>query len=124
MQDISPQEMQKFEDQLNQLRSDRSPIKNLNAYAEMPKYICHKTVWALKITEVVLDSTLAQKENRETTGGAFLTPDDGRYGQITVDHEYIRKHNPEAGGYYVVYEDGYKSFSPAEAFEKGYTLIP
>ncbi|MCK9988658.1 MAG: hypothetical protein AzoDbin1_05130 [Azoarcus sp.] len=27
------------------------------------------------------------------------------------------------GGYYVVYEDGYKSFSPAIAFESGYTRI-
>ncbi len=27
----------------------------------------------------------------------------------------------EVGGYYVVYEDGYKSFSPAGAFESGYT---
>lgn len=29
----------------------------------------------------------------------------------------------KVGGYYVVYEDGYESWSPAEAFEKGYTLI-
>ena len=27
------------------------------------------------------------------------------------------------GGYYVVYEDGYKSFSPAGAFESGYTPL-
>jgi len=27
------------------------------------------------------------------------------------------------GDYYVVYEDGYKSISPAKAFEEGYTLI-
>lgn len=26
-------------------------------------------------------------------------------------------------GYYVVYDGGYKSFSPAEAFEGGYTKI-
>ena len=37
--------------------------------------------------------------------------------------EWLDKHNPEVGGYYVVYEDGYKSFSPAKAFEEGYTLI-
>ena len=45
------------------------------------------------------------------------------YAPFKVDHSYIRKHNPQIGGYYVVYEDGYKSFSPAEVFESGYTLI-
>ena len=29
----------------------------------------------------------------------------------------------EAGGYYVRYPDGYESWSPAEAFEEGYTLV-
>jgi hypothetical protein len=33
------------------------------------------------------------------------------------------KHSPEAGGYYVQYKDGYTSFSPAEAFEEGYTRL-
>lgn len=31
--------------------------------------------------------------------------------------------NP-VGGYYIQYEDGYTSWSPAEAFEKGHTLVP
>jgi hypothetical protein len=31
--------------------------------------------------------------------------------------------NPQIGGYYVLYEDGYESFSPADAFESGYSLI-
>jgi hypothetical protein len=30
---------------------------------------------------------------------------------------------PEVGWYYVQYPDGYESFSPAAAFEEGYTLI-
>ncbi len=37
--------------------------------------------------------------------------------------DYMRKHQPKIGGYFVVYKDGYKSFSPAEAFEEGYTRI-
>jgi hypothetical protein len=40
-----------------------------------------------------------------------------------VSLEYLDKHSPQAGGYYVVYEDGYRSYSPAAAFEAGYTLI-
>ena len=33
------------------------------------------------------------------------------------------RHKPKAGGYYVVYDDGYKSYSPAKAFEEGYVRI-
>ena len=91
--------------------------------AEMPKYRCHKEVHALKILEIVLDSDVAQAENRETDGSATITPEDEGYAPFKVDHAYVHKHKPEVGGYYVVYADGYKSFSPAEAFEEGYTLI-
>ena len=90
---------------------------------EMPKYKCFKEVWALKIKNIVEDSDLAQEENRETDGGAIITPEEEGYGDFKVDFNFIRKHNPQVGGYYVVYKDGYKSFSPAEAFESGYELI-
>lgn len=93
------------------------------AAKEMPKYKCHKEVWALKIFSIELDSKKAQAENRETDGSAMITPAEPGYMPFRVDHEYMRKHSPQVGGYYVVYEDGYKSFSPAEAFEGGYTRI-
>lgn len=89
----------------------------------LPKYKCHKEVYAIKITAIELDSDLAQKENRETDGGALIQHDYERVQPIKVDHAYMSKHKPTVGGYYVVYEDGYKSFSPAEAFEGGYTKI-
>lgn len=90
---------------------------------EMPKYRCHKKVWALKISEVRLDSDDAQRENRDTDGTATLRPSESSYGPIRVDAAYVRKHNPQPGGYFVKYEDGYASFSPAKAFEDGYTRI-
>ena len=90
---------------------------------EMPRYKCHKEVWALKIAAIVFDSDLAQKENRETDGSATITPTEEGYAAFNVPHDYVRKHNPEVGGYYVVYKDGYKSFSPASAFEEGYTRV-
>ena len=90
---------------------------------EMPKYKCHKEVHALKILEIVLDSDVAQSEGRETDGSAMITPEDEGYAAFRVDHDYVRKHKPEVGGYYVVYAGGYKSFSPAEAFESGYSNI-
>jgi hypothetical protein len=83
----------------------------------MPKYQCHKKVWALKIRMV------KPHQEQPNDGGAFLEIEDGDFSPILVDRAYMEKHNPVAGGYYVVYEDGYKSFSPAEAFESGYTRI-
>lgn len=94
-----------------------------NAQIEMPKYRSHKEVWALKIADVKKDSDEAVKECRETNGTATLVFEDDRYAQINVSYDYVRKHNPQAGGYYVVYQDGYKSWSPADAFESGYTKI-
>lgn len=38
-----------------------------------------------------------------------------------VSQEYFNHHTPEVGGYYVKYSDGYESYSPAKAFEEGYS---
>ena len=93
------------------------------ASMEMPRYKSHKEVWALKIAHIAFDRDKAREEGRETTGGAVITPFEKGYGQFTVDGAYVSKHNPKVGGYYVVYKDGYKSWSPAKAFEEGYTPI-
>ena len=89
---------------------------------EMPRYKCHKEVWALKIARIEFDHDKARAENRETDGSATITPAEDGYAPFKVPHDYVRKHNPQTGGYYVVYKDGYKSFSPADAFEDGYSL--
>lgn len=80
---------------------------------EMPKYKCHKVVHAVKL------HTLQEEED----GSGILEPHDFAYQKFSVSKEYMDKHDPQCGGYYVVYEDGYESYSPAEAFEAGYTLI-
>ena len=89
----------------------------------IPKYKSHKEVWALKINKVVLDRDIAGIQGRETDGSAYLYFEVGGYTPIKVPFAYVDKHNPKAGGYYVVYEDGYKSWSPAEAFENGYSKV-
>lgn len=78
----------------------------------MPKYKCTKEVWALRIECVQSD----------TMGNGYLYPWDEGYGEIKVSPAYMEKHAPYAGGYYVVYKDGYKSFSPPDAFQEGYEL--
>ena len=95
---------------------------------QMPKYRCHKEVWALKIRSVEERRPTIEELDRILEGrlpdfGGFITPEDSRYGTFGVPIEYMRKHEPKAGGYFVVYNDGYKSYSPAQAFEEGYTLI-
>jgi len=83
---------------------------------EMPRYRCHKVVWALKIAELKYDG---HGEN----GSAVITPVEQGYAPFPIDAAYVQKHKPQPGGYYVVYEDGYKSFSPGQAFVEGYARI-
>ena len=87
---------------------------------EMPKYKSHKEVWALKIKSIVRDG---EGENRETDGSAMITPEEDGYSPFIVEPEYMHKHKPQVGGYFVQYKGGYKSFSPAKEFEEGYTII-
>jgi len=82
----------------------------------MQKYKSHKTVEAAKIDRI--DSLWKHQ----------LPPFKAQIkckglDAFTVSAEYMEKHKPIPGGYYVKYADGYESFSPAEAFEDGYTLV-
>jgi hypothetical protein len=79
---------------------------------QLPRWQCHKIVHAAKIERM--------NHYREHTSLKLKDLDP----QITVSSEWWRKHTPEVGGYFVCYEDGYESYSPAAAFESGYTLLP
>lgn len=81
-------------------------------------YKSHKTVRAFKISSV----------RKQCDGSAVIFSDSvahiaGEDPGVEVSKEYIDKHNPYPGGYWVEYEDGYQSFSPAGAFEQGYSEI-
>lgn len=86
---------------------------------EMPRYQSHKKVWALKIAAIEYHPVAPNTTERSAT----ITPAEEGYGRFDVSAAYVTKHDPQVGGYYVVYDDGYKSWSPAEAFEAGYTRI-
>lgn len=75
----------------------------------MPRYTCHKQVWALKIARVA---------------GCTIFPADAGYAPFDVPSELFLRFTPTVGDYYVAYGDGYKSFSPAKAFEEGYMPEP
>lgn len=98
--------------------ASRTIKSNEGTSTPMPKYRCHKEVWALKIREVV---TLY--ENSGGLAAAILVPEESGYGPFTVTKEFVMRKSPKAGGYFVVYDDSHKSFIPAQAFEEGYTRI-
>lgn len=76
---------------------------------QLPKYKSHKEVGALMIAGISLDGVLSFIEEG--------------YAPIQMPKEWLDKHNPEVGGYLVFYKDGYKSYSPRQAFDEGYTRI-
>lgn len=94
---------------------------------EMPKYRSHKDVWALKIRDIS-DPT---EPGNESDGSRLLHFEEQGYGARRVSAEFVRKHlplvhlhnHPYRGGYFVVYKDGYESFSPAQPFEEGNTRL-
>ena len=42
--------------------------------------------------------------------------------EVLMSDAWMLKHKPGVGGYFVAYDNGYLSFSPAGAFEGGYTI--
>lgn len=78
----------------------------------LPQYRCHKIVRAAKIVHM-------RRNDGDDSATLWL---DGQF-VLTVDHHFMAKHNPSPGGYIVIYDDNYMSWSPGPQFEAGYTLI-
>ena len=87
---------------------------------EMPQYQSHKKVWALKIKDITY---YRSKPGAETDGSGVLNFIEEGYDERKVSRDYMRKHKPKVNGYFVVYKDGYESWSPADIFEAGNTKI-
>ena len=81
---------------------------------QLPAFKSHKTVRAAKITELRGNGSPDMPDIvlGEISGIVSLLPD------------WHERHKPQVGGYYVVYDDGYTSYSPAKAFEEGYAAVP
>lgn len=75
----------------------------------LPQFKCHKVVRAAKIITIIRGE------------GVILVLEN--FGGVTVPRDWYDKHSPRVNGYFVVYEDGYQSYSPAEAFESGYSPV-
>jgi len=81
---------------------------------EMPRYVSHKTVHALKIAAIEIH------EDKSAT----IAPVDGGIGsafQTKAGWAERFTGSEEDKGYFVQYADGFASWSPTKAFEEGYT---
>lgn len=83
----------------------------------LPLYMCHKIVEASKITEIY-------KQHLDKDENQYIKLESGEISGFVASKEWMERHKPEVGGYFVKYADGYTSYSPAKAFEEGYTALP
>lgn len=93
----------------------------MTTQAELPRWKCHKVVHAAKI--------LAAGRLESVDGFRLML--EGGY-TADVSHTYVARAPTNIagggvaallGGYYVVYEDGYVSWSPGAAFESGHSRL-
>jgi hypothetical protein len=77
----------------------------------MKTYKSYKTVRAAKIKNIVVLSESQTKLELEDSDA------------IIVDKSFMSRHSPYVGGYYILYRDGYQSYSPKDAFEGGYEEV-
>lgn len=100
---------------------------------EYPTYQSHKRVQGFQIGNIHAQEKGTADNTREELryiGGVLvaqkteyvLTSVAGEYHAVVGD-DYFMKHEPYIGGYFVKYENGHESFSPADAFEDGYTKV-
>lgn len=88
-------------------------------FEHLPKYKCHKVVRAFKITQIDFNLSGDAVIFGEHDGVEFL--------EVPKYEEKYKgsKSNLDQSdkGYFVLYEDGYISWSPTKAFEDGYSKI-
>lgn len=84
-------------------------------------YRCHKVVQAAKIQSIEIHPTEYKSYPTEYATLWFGPSSGADFFNVTPD--WLKRHDPKSGGYFVRYEDGVESFSPAKDFEDRYTLI-
>lgn len=85
----------------------------------LPQFQCIKKVRAGKIVEIArpIDTTTGEVDLKLVAGK-------GTHHTVRVTMGYVNQHRPQVGGYFVEYDGGHQSFSPADVFEKGYVELP
>lgn len=86
---------------------------------ELAQYRCHKEVHAGEITYI----EPSDANDPASTMILHVRDSNGGVVEKEVTAGWMQKHTPQVGGYFVTYADGYESYSPAEAFNDGYTRL-
>ena len=81
--------------------------------SELADWKCHKIVKAGKITAFGPD----------WSGPVTVEDANGATCKVDMPPNAFARGRPNLGDYIVIYDDGYKSWSPAKAFEDGYARI-
>ncbi len=85
---------------------------------EMPRYVRHQHVWALKIKSVEF------LEAEDAKAFAILHFHEEGYAPIEISQDLFcqTKIKPKPDQYYVVHQGGHRGFMPADILENSYTL--
>ena len=84
---------------------------------ELANWQCHKIVKAGKI------KILPMEKDGKPIGPVVVEDVNGVNAAVAVDDNIFARGWPQLGDYLVIYDDGYKSWSPAKAFKEGYTRL-
>lgn len=97
--------------------TDGPALKQEEAMGQLADWKCHKIVKAGKIT--------AMPQTREIQGQWHVMVEDVNGAPTTIEMppDAFNRGTPARGDYIVIYDDGYKSWSPAKAFEDGYERL-
>jgi len=113
--DAASKALEQFGERIAAVEAEAEPAGQSDvASRQLPRYRCHKEVYAVKIVAVSYPI-----DDDKPTQLHVVAP----FEPISVDRGWVARHHPQPGGYVVIYNDGYMSFSPAKAFEEGYTRI-
>jgi len=82
---------------------------------QLADWKCHKVVKAGKII------MLPMERDGQPIGPVVVQDANGADCGVDMPATAFARGWPSVGDYIVIYEDGYKSWSPAKAFEDGYT---
>lgn len=86
-----------------------------SGFLSLPTYRSIKIVKAAKITAIEkCGITRINTLSLDALGQKF---------ELKAEDSWFYKHEPQVGGYVVVYDDGYCSYSPSVPFEKGHVRI-
>lgn len=87
---------------------------------QIPVYVSHKEVHALKISRVQFVGFSGNVEDPYQSTSVIMHFEEGE--EFSRQASTENRPKPEVGWYFVIYADGYHSFSPAKIFEAGHTL--